>query len=259
MTLANGSTEKRYRVGTEINLSEPLTVIERILSACNGRLVESGGIYKVYTGAIPAAVVSITDDDIVISQGVSGDMFPGRESVYNSVTGSYCEPENGGQMKAFKRRTNADQLAADNGQIRAIEMTLDYCRSNTQAQRVARFAVNDNLRLVKHVIPLPAWARKLEPRDVIDWNSTRLGYVNKKFIAGDVTLCNDGIVWLAIREANPNDSDSASRSAIPARCCGRSSRSMSGESLQESCSPACISPPKTRWCATCKALRASPS
>ncbi|MBL0374041.1 hypothetical protein JJB09_18630 [Rhizobium sp. KVB221] len=208
VTLANGSTEKRCRVGMEFNLSEePLTVIERILSACNGRLVESGGIYKVYAGAIPAAVVSITDDDIVISQGVSGDMFPGRESVYNSVTGSYCEPENGGQMKAFKRRTNADQLAADNGQIRAIEMTLDYCRSNTQAQRVARFAVNDNLRLVKHVIPLPAWARKLEPGDVINWNSTRLGYVNKKFIAGDVTLGNDGIVWLAIREANPNDSD----------------------------------------------------
>jgi hypothetical protein len=209
VSLAAGGTQKRYRMGAEINLGEaPLSVMDRILAACSGRLVESGGIYKVYAGGIGASVYSFTDDDVIVTEPLNGTMFPSREDICNTITGSYCEPDNGGQMKAYKKRTNAGYVAADNGEPRSTEMSFDYVRDNRQAQRLAKHALNDNRRFMTKTIALPSIGRKLEPGDVVNWsNSVRFGFTNKKFILGDVTLSNDGIVLGMLREADATDAD----------------------------------------------------
>lgn len=208
VTLASGETEKRFRMGAEILLSdEPLTVIERILATCSGRLVESGGIIKVYSGGIGAPVYSITDDDIVITEAMTGKMYPSREDICNEIAGTYIEPDNGGQAKAYKKRTNAEYVANDNGLVRPRQMNFDYVRRNTQAQRLAKHALNDNRRFMTKTGGMPSIARKLEPVDVISWTSDRFGFTNKKFIVGDVTLSNIGIVVPILREVDASDAD----------------------------------------------------
>jgi hypothetical protein len=209
VSLAGGGTEKRYRMGAEISFSEePLTVLDRILAACNGRLVESGGIYKVYAGGIGAAVYSFTDDDVVVTEALTGNMFPGREDICNTVTGSYCEPDNGGQMKAYKKRSKSAYVTEDNGEVRSREMSFDYVRNNRQAQRLALHGLNDNRRFMTKVVAFPSVARKLEPGDAVNWSSSaRFGFTNKKFIVGDVTLAESGVVSCVLREADAADAN----------------------------------------------------
>jgi hypothetical protein len=205
----SGATEKRYRMGAEINLGEPpLTVMDRILATFSGRLVESGGIYKVYAGGIGASVYSFTDADVIITEPLTGKMFPSREEICNTITGSYCEPDNGGQMKAYSKRTKAEYVANDNGEPLSKQMDFDYVRGNTQAQRLALHALNDNRRFMTKTIALPTLGRKLEPGDVVNWSdSVRFGFTNKKFIIGDVTMTNRGVVLAVLREADATDAD----------------------------------------------------
>jgi hypothetical protein len=209
VSLSGGGTENRYRMGAEINFSEsPLAVLDRILAACNGRLVETGGIYKVYAGGIGASVMSFTDANIVISEGLTGKMFPNREDICNTITGSYCEPDNGGQMKAYKKRTKAAYVTEDNDEVRSREMSFDYVRKNTQAQRLAQHALNDNRRFMTKIVAFWTSARKLEPGDAVNWSSSdRFGFTNKKFIVGDVTIADSGVVVVALREADSSDAD----------------------------------------------------
>ena len=216
--LAGGGTEKRYRMGAEIDLAEPpLSVMDRVLASFSGRLVESGGIYKLYAGGIGASVYSFGDDDVIVTEPLSGKMFPSREDICNTITGSYCEPDNGGQMKAYKKRTDAGYVADDNGELRSKEMNFDYVRNNRQAQRLAKHALNDNRRFMTKVAAFPSLARKLEPGDTVNWSdSARFGFANKKFIIGDVTLTNRGVVRMPRMPTGRRATKSRTRSAFMA-------------------------------------------
>lgn len=209
VALKAGGTVPRFAMGAEINFSEPtINVIDRILSSFSGRLTESGGIYKLASGAVGAAVYAFSDDDIVITESLKGRVFATREEIANTVAGTYCEPKNGGEMKAYKKRTRAAYVTADGGEIRSTPMDFPYVRENTQAQRLALTALNDNRRFASKVVCLPPGARKLEPNDCLNWSSSvRFGYNNKKWILGDTTLLESGWVVCALREADPSDAD----------------------------------------------------
>jgi hypothetical protein len=207
VTLKNGDTEKRYRCGGEVALSEePWSVIERLMKACNGRVVESGGRFKLHCGGVGTSVHSFNDDSVLASEELTGRLFPVREDIANTITGTYVEPDNGGRQKAFRPRADADLIAEDGGE-RKISADFEYVRSNTQAQRLAKLTLKDNRRFRTFSLALWTEGRKLEPCDVVSWTSTRFGFESKKFIVGDVSLQRDGVTVVNLREANPADAD----------------------------------------------------
>lgn len=202
-----GGTIKYARVGGEFDVSEePWAIIERLLKSCNGRLVESGGKFKVYVGGIGASVYSFTDDDVILSEEFTGRLFPTRDQIANTVNGTYIEPENSGETKAYKPRTKAS-FVADDGDVRKMTLDFPYTRENRQAQRVARLALMDNRRFRTFQAAFWSQARKLEPCDVVSWTSDRYQFTAKKFILGDVVLRDDGIVVANLREADATDAD----------------------------------------------------
>jgi hypothetical protein len=207
LAAGGGGTIKWARVGAEIDVSEePWAVIERMLKACNGRIVESGGKFKVYVGGIGPSVYSFTDDDVILSEELTGRVFPTRDDIANTVNGTYIEPANAGEAKAIKPRTKNEYLEAD-GDVRKMTLDQEYVRDNRQAQRVAELALRDNRRFRTFVVALPPYARKLEPCDVVSWTSDRFQFTDKKFILGDVILRDDGNVVINMREADASDAD----------------------------------------------------
>lgn len=205
VNVVGGGTINYSRVGAEIDVSEePWSVIERLLKSCNGRIVESGGKFKVYVGGIGASVHTFTDDDVILSEELTDNLFPTRDQIANTINGTYVEPANSGEAKAYKPRTNADYIA-DDGDIRKTTLDFDYVRDNRQAQRMANLALKDNRRFRTFVVAFWSWARKLEPCDVVTWSSDRFQFEGKRFILGDVILRDDGIVVANLREADPND------------------------------------------------------
>lgn len=205
--VSGGGTIKWARQGAEIDVSEePWAVIERMLKASNGRIVESGGKFKVYVGGIGASVYSFTDADTIISEELTGQLFPTRDSIANTVNGTYVEPENAGEAKAYKPRTKSEYVEQD-GDVRKTTMDFDYVRDNRQAQRMALLALKDNRRFRTFSVAFWSQARKLEPCDVISWTSDKYQFTAKKFIVGDVVLRDDGIVIVNVREADANDAN----------------------------------------------------
>lgn len=207
VALAAGGTQKRFRIGAEFDLSEePWTIIERLLKACNGRIVESGGRFKIYCGGIGSSVFSFTDDDMLASEELTSRLYPERGEIINTITGTYIEPEAAGKAKAFKARFKQVYIDADDGP-RKTARDYEYVRANQQAQRLASLELNDNRRFRTFSLAFWTVGRKIEPCDIVNWNSSRFGFVNKKFIVGDVVLRGDGVVILLLREADPTDSD----------------------------------------------------
>lgn len=205
--VSGGGTIKWARQGAEIDVSEePWAVIERMLKASNGRIVESGGKFKVYVGGIGASVYSFTDNDTIISEELTGQLFPTRDSIANTVNGTYVEPENAGEAKAYKPRTKTEYVDED-GDVRKTTMDFEYVRDNRQAQRLASLALKENRRFRTFSVMFWSQARKLEPCDVISWTSDKYQFTAKKFIVGDVVLRDDGIVVVNIREADAADAD----------------------------------------------------
>jgi hypothetical protein len=207
VSAAGGGTIKWARQGAEIDVTEePWAVIERMLKSCNGRIVESGGKFKVYVGGIGASVYSFTDDDVILSEELTGRLFPTRDSIANTVNGTYVEPENAGEAKAYKPKTKTEYVEQD-GDVRKTTMDFDYVRENRQAQRLALMALKDNRRFRTFSVAFWSQARKLEPCDVVSWTSESRQFTAKKFIVGDVVLRDDGIVIVNLREADAADAD----------------------------------------------------
>jgi hypothetical protein len=207
VTLAAGGTEKRFECGGEIDLTERVgNVLDRLLACMSGRVVEDGGVSRLYAGGIGASVLSFTDDDIIATEQEDGEDGPDPDAVFNTVTGTYTEPDDGGQLAAFRKKADADALARDGEELtRALD--LPYVRNNRQAQRLARKAAREGQRWLVRGIVLPPWARGLRPCKVVSWTSAARGWSAKKFICGDVTPMKNGNVHVKLREADPADDD----------------------------------------------------
>lgn len=74
--LDDGTTEPAFRAGAEITVDmEPLGVMEELGRAANMRFAEVGGMLKPVVGLPGAAVLGITDEDIIITEGQSFQPF----------------------------------------------------------------------------------------------------------------------------------------------------------------------------------------
>src|SRR5262249_54042820 len=73
----NGNPEPTFRCGYEVNTNRPLLDnVEIFRMACNGRVVEVGGIYKLTVGASPAYVMAFDDTYLLADQSQSFEQFP---------------------------------------------------------------------------------------------------------------------------------------------------------------------------------------
>lgn len=209
IALAGGGTEPQYRSGYEISVdSEPLTMVEKFLDGCSGRMAEIGGFYKIHVGAPSPSVYSFTDADILATEELEFDPFPGLEATYNGANARYPEPLEAWELKDAPPYYVADYETADEGRRLIASLALDTTFSNTQVQRLMKAAVEANRRFRRHVVALPPEAWMLEPAiDTIDWTSAREGYAAKDFIITGISGKKGMIQFLQILEIDPADYD----------------------------------------------------
>lgn len=181
---AFGSTTvpDKYFSGIEIFVNEELgTVIEDILAACNGKVVDTGWKYKIYTGDIGTSVASFTDLDILSTSEQTFTPFFGLSEAINGVTAVYPEPQS-----FFENETApplySPQFEIEDGNRRMLtSVTLRTVVFKEQVQRLVTAALKEARRARRHTITLPHAYLGLEPGDIITWTSSRNGYSSKKF------------------------------------------------------------------------------
>jgi hypothetical protein len=213
VSLASGGSVKRYYAGAEISVdTQPMDAIKELDKACAGYTTEYGGLWKTWSGPPGASVFSFTDEDIIITEDQTDNLFRPLQETYNGARATYTRPDAGWVSKDaapidFDGSGGSDDLVSEDGYRLIASVQLPMVTLGNQAQRLMRAAVKDSRRQITHVLQLPPEAYILEPFDVVTWTSDRNGYVNKKFRVesiDDLPNCNQLVM---IRETDPTDYD----------------------------------------------------
>lgn len=208
VTLSGGGTEPQYRAGMEISADmEPAGVLEELGRASNLKFPEVGGVLKAVSGLPGSAVFSITDGDIIITEGQSFKPFFPISDTYNALSATYPEPAEKWTTKDAPQYIDAEATADDNGRYLPTSMAYPAVPFKWQVQRLMRSQMRDYRRFRMHQFHLPPDAYGLEPGDVLSWSSNRNGYNNKLFVIESVAKTPGMNVLVSLREVDPGDYD----------------------------------------------------
>ena len=187
VALAEGGTEPQYRAGLEVGVDEePADIIDELLKACSGEIVEFGGVFKVRVGPPAMPVYFFTDDDVVASQPQNMTPHPGLEGVSNAIHAVYPEPATVWEVKDAPSRYNPAWEAEDGGRRLVADISYPAVPYGTQVQRLVASTVADGRRFRGHSLTLPPDAAVLEPLDTAAWTSERHGYDAEVFEIGEL-------------------------------------------------------------------------
>ncbi len=202
--LPNGAVT--YKCGGEIFVNtEPGDEVEALAKACNARLAEIGGTYKIHVGAAGASVLSITDASILSTEEQVATLFESIDTTVNGITAKFISPADGWTVKDAPPRYSATYQTEDGG--RRVVADIDYGRVPYagQVQRLMKSALLEERRAKKHAIVLPPSAWALEPLDFISWTSTRNSYSSKLFRVDRVEDKDNLDVALVLTEVDATD------------------------------------------------------
>ena len=107
----DGGDEPQYRAGLELLLTEdaePADAAEELLKACQGQIAFVAGQWLIKAGPTTASVWAFSDDDVIVTSPEDFDPFPGLDGVFNAVTATYPEPEDGWQPKDAPKRVSLE-------------------------------------------------------------------------------------------------------------------------------------------------------
>lgn len=215
ITKSDGTVVKRYVAGCEVELDqEPLEVIKELDKCCLGYTVEIGGQWKTWAGPPGSSVMTITDDDIIVSDDQIDNLFKPIQNLYNGARFTYMKPSEGWVTKDAKPIVYPDLVEKDQFVLTA-EMSFPFVTDVNQAARCARAAVLDSRKQIEHTLVLPPLAYKLDVYDVITWQSVRNGYDNKRFLIVSIDDRDDLTQEVVIRETNPADYDYDNELDVP--------------------------------------------
>lgn len=205
---SGGGEANRYRSGAEIQFDEqPLDVVERLLKACNGKLAECGGKYKLRVGSqSPAPIFSVLDENIMVSSSQEFDPLLGLNSQINGLSASYISSGDGWTAKAAPTRLRNDFIVED-GRKSISNVTYEYVSSRSQVERLMKSILEESRRERKHVFEGAPEFFRVEPTDYIEYNSDRNGYIDKVFDVDWVAIESNGAISMGITEIDPDDYD----------------------------------------------------
>jgi len=200
--------EPQYLTGGEIHVGAQIAdAIEAILTGCQGRLSESGGVYKVHVGEPDAPVFAFSDGDILSTEEQSFTPFFGLADTINGINATYPEPAEGWNTKTAPALYNTTYEAQDGNRRLMADVQLDMVYRSSQVQRLMKSALAEGRRARRHTFVLPPSAWILEPGDVVSFTSERNGYQSKLMRVDGVVDRGNLDVMVDLTEVDPTDYD----------------------------------------------------
>jgi len=209
----------QYRAGFEINtgIMEPFEVIEEMNRASFAQISEFGGVFRVRVGAPATPVMSLTDDDFMITEPSSYEPFPGLAGTYNAITGTYVEPNDVWEGRSADAILNAEWEVEDGDRRMTIDVGLPSVSNKSQAQQLLNAYIKDQRRFRVHRMALPPSFALMEPLDTLSWTSETNGYASKIFEVIAVEDRPDTLnQFVTVREREAGDVAWTSGQDVPA-------------------------------------------
>jgi hypothetical protein len=130
----DGTTQPRYNLNGTFTLDrKPIDIIEEMLIAGAGALVYVAGKYRLHGGAYEAPALTLDESDL--ASGVEVVTRPPRRELFNSVRGSYVEPN--ALWQAYPFWPIQSGFAADDGEVIWREFEFPWLLDPYRPQRIA--------------------------------------------------------------------------------------------------------------------------
>jgi hypothetical protein len=198
--------EPTYRSGGQINVNAQIAnTVEALLTACQGKISEIGGFYKIHLGAPDSPSFSFTDDNILSTEIQTFTPFFGLADSINGITASYSDPIQGWNSTVAPPLYVPAYEAQDGNRRLLANPSFDFVPYPAQVQRLMKSALSEARRARQHAIVMPPEFWIVEPGDVGTWTSTRNGYVAKQFrVDGTIDKANLD-TGFSLTEVDPTD------------------------------------------------------
>lgn len=173
VSIGDGETEPRYRVGGVIRASETFDRVEQMFAdAMGGFIIQPEGGVAVAPGEARTPVAFITDDDLVVGEAVRFSRFRSSSERVNTVVARYVEPSQKWVDTAADVCRDLTDILADGGPLEeTLQLVLVPYRG--QAMRLAEMRRRQHRLERSAAITLQPIYSDLEEGDWIEWTSAR--------------------------------------------------------------------------------------
>jgi hypothetical protein len=200
--------EPTYRAGGQIHVdARPADAIEALLTACQGRLSEIGGFYKIHLGSPDSPTFAWTDADLLSSEQQIYRPFFGLADSINGIQGTYPDPAQGWEIATAPALYRTDLEVRDGNRRLMANPQFAFVPYRAQVQRLQKSGIEEAQRARTHVLPFPPSYWVVEPGDIGSWNSFRNGYIDKLFRVDSAVDRSNLDVVLNVTEIDPSDYD----------------------------------------------------
>lgn len=216
-----GGSEKRYTCnGVVPTDAKPDEVMRALLTSMGGKLVNTGGVWRLYAAAAQSATVTLTEDDLRAGYRVAAKV-PRRE-LFNAVKGLYISPSNHYEEADFPPVVNSTYQAEDGGERIYRDIKLPFTDSASMCQRLAKIELEKGRQQQTVELRCKLTAFRCIAGGVVQLTLSRMGWTNKLFDVVDWRLVPydvDGVtalgVDLVLRETAPEVYDWSSSEETP--------------------------------------------
>lgn len=177
-----GGNEATYRSGGQVMVSAPpADLLDALMTACQGKISEVGGYYKVHLGSPDSPTFSFTDGDLLSTEQQTFEPFASLAESINGITATYPDPVQAWNTISAPALYNSDYEEQDGDRRLLASPSFNFVPYPAQVQRLMRSALLAARRERKHQVSFPPPFWSMEPGDVCSWTSTRNGYTAKLF------------------------------------------------------------------------------
>lgn len=188
VSIVLGGTEPRYQVNGSFLVSEqPKTILERLLAASGGTLVDQGDKWRVNVAVYSVPTVTLTETHLA-GAGTINPHVPISDDA-NGAKGIYTAPNSKWQPEDFPAYAPATYLSADNNERRWKDMDLSpFVTSASQAQRLAKIDLLRTRSALTEAQAFKLYAWRAVPGRTVARTDTQLGWSAKAFEVLDSEL-----------------------------------------------------------------------
>lgn len=172
--------EPRYHGSGVIELDQtPKDIIDDLLTGMAGRLVWTGGRFRMIAGAFTSSVLSLDENDLMGQLTVRSRHS--RRDRFNSVKGLIATPIEVGETTDYPPVIDTGFIEADGGQRIFNDADKPFTDRPSTAQRLAKIDLARHRRELAVEYPTTLRGLMATPGSVVDITNTRRGWDGKTF------------------------------------------------------------------------------
>ena len=201
VTIPNSATEKRFTANGVLFAGDThRTNINKLLSAMNGSLVYSNGIYTIRAGIYEAPTESLDEDDLAGAVTVKTSVERGDR--FNTVRPIFIDPSQRHKSVEAPEVQLTSAVSRDNGEVLTRDIQLPFTNSSFMAQRIAhkQIQLSDQQKVI--TFPANLTGLRVDVGDRVQVTIDELNYSNKVFRCAGWSFSDtqDGVVNLTLLE-----------------------------------------------------------